>query len=202
MLYQPLRVFFYVFFAVFTLPGVALSDPWSDVKTMSDQDLIVAVKKLDLGFENYKLGYTLTKDQLKIARKKSINKKYQGTLKFKDGDVGVVADSKSNNILALYIEEKEADKEKIKNMVATLMMTFGQPTTMAHDKIIYWAFNAFGLISEETHGQAKKADELNILATVKFNSKTRFMEEGADKEKNAIYCIVSSPQLLERFINK
>jgi hypothetical protein len=183
------------------------------IAAMSDNKLLSELVKLDIGLEQYRIGKTLTKEQLKIADKNSIKKKYQGTIKFKDGDVGVVADAASKNIIALYLENKDAGKEDTKNMIATLMMMFGQPTTMAHEKIVYWAFNKDGLIAEDVHRKAKDVNELNILATVKFNSKTRFMEDGAPskdeekeeetkEEKNSIYCIVSSPALLERFAKK
>lgn len=180
------------------------------VAAMSDEDLRAAVVSLDLGLEQYRVGQTLTEEQLKIANKNSIKKRYQGTIKFKDGDVGVVVDAATKNILAVFLENKEAGQEEIKNMIATLMMTFGQPTTMAHEKIVYWAFNKDGLIPEDVHSKAKNVDELNILATVKFNSKSRFMEKSAvkeeekkkEEEKDSIYCIVSSPAMLERFSKK
>ncbi len=179
----------------------------SMVQAMSDKELVAKIVKLDLGFEQYRIGQDLNDEQIKKAQENSIKNRYQGTVKFKDGDIGVVADASNNTILALYIEKKEAGKEQIKNMVATLMMSFGQPTTMAHEKIVYWAFNETGLISGEDHGKAKSVDELNILATVKFNSKTRFMEnkeesKDEDDQKNSIYCIISSPAMLERFQQK
>ncbi len=185
------------------LSATAFASQSSQVKAMSEKQLLEALVKLDIGLEKYRIGMKLNKKQLKKAEVNPIKNRYQGTIKYKDGDVGVVADSSNHNILALFLENQEAGQEHIKNMVATLMMLFGQPTTMAHEKIVYWAFNEQGLISEEIHKKAKNVDELNILATVKFNSKTRFMEknEGEDA-KNSIYCIVSSPALLERFNEK
>lgn len=172
------------------------------VISLSDQKLTDAVAKLDLGFEQYRLGETLTKAQLEVAKTNPIKDNYQGTINFKDGKIGIVADVGNKSILALYLTEEKADQEKIKNMLGTLMATFGQPTTMAHNKIVYWAFNEQGLIPEEIHQKARKIDELNIIATVKFSSKTRFMEKQEENETNSIYCIVSSPALLERFMKK
>ncbi len=193
---------FFVFCSLF-MNFVAIASQSSNIQAMSDKELVAEIVKLDLGLEQYRIGQTLNKTQVKIAEENSIKNRYQGTIKFVDGAVGVVADASNNIILALYLEEKEADKEQTKNMIGTLMMTFGQPTAMAHEKIVYWAFNKAGLISEEDHSKAKNIDELNILATVKFNSKTRFMEQKeGEEEMNSIYCIVSSPAILERFQQK
>ncbi len=191
-----------VFFSL-CMASITVAEQSSQVKGMSDEELLTEIVKLDLGLEQYRIGKSLNKAQLKQANENPIKNRYQGTMKFIDGDVGVVADASNKRILALYLENKEAGKEQTKNMIATLMMIFGQPTTMAHEKIVYWAFNEDGLISGDVHSKAKNIDELNILATVKFNSKTQFMEEKEEEGgKNSIYCIVSSPALLERFTKK
>lgn len=54
-------------------------------------------------------------------------------------------------------------------MVGELMMQFEEPTKMAHDKLIYWAFGEEGLIPQDLFDMAKSADS-EILATVKFSS--------------------------------
>ncbi len=183
--------------------SLATAEQSRQVKAMPDDQLLLEIIKLDIGLEEYRIGKRLTEKQLKKANENSIKNRYQGTMKFKDGDVGVVADASTKNILALYLENKDADKDQTKNMVGTLMMAFGQPTTMAHEKIVYWAYNKNGLISEDEHSKAKSIDDMNILATVKFNSKTRFMDsKEGEAKKNDIYCIVSSPALLERFSKK
>ncbi len=203
MITRSLHLLCCVLFFSLLVNSAAMAAQSSQIQAMSDDELLKEIVKLDLGFEQYRIGQVLNDTQMKKAQDNPILNRYQGTIKFKDGDVGVVADAGNKKILALYLENKEAGQEQIKNMVATLMMTFGQPTTMAHEKIVYWAFNEEGLISEDVHSIAKNVDDLNILATVKFNSKTRFMEKKeGEKKNNSIYCIISSPALLERFTKK
>ena len=173
------------------------------VAAMPDEELLAAIIRLDLGLEEYQLGRKLNEGQWKKAGKNPVAKRYQGTINYKDGELGIVADTADRTILALYLEKKEAGREDVKNMLATLMMYFGQPTTMAHETTVYWAFNEQGLIPQSVREATKNADDLNILATVKFNSSARFMERGEDASaKEAIYCIVSSPALLERFMDR
>ena len=83
------------------------------------------------------------------------------------------------------------------------MMRFSNPTSEAHDQIIYWAYSETGKISENQYADLKKEGGVPIIATVKFKSKLTFTEvDGEGIGKNSIHCIISSPRLLENFYNK
>jgi len=190
-----------------------------DYVQMDVAELDQKIKNLKLGFEDYRLSFKLTESQKATAEKNKIKDSFAGTYKFRDNDVYVVADKKTDKILAVYIQDDNADKKQFQLMVSSLMMEFGEPTTMAHDKLIYWAYNGDGVIGQELYQAMRKANNLDILATVKFSSKVSIAEvtdkdsgntvnkdgnhrvvEKEEENKNLIYCIVSSPPVLKRYI--
>jgi hypothetical protein len=176
--------------------------------------LLEDVVSLQLGMNGYVVGEKLTKEQKKTAAENPVAGGYKGTYKFRDRNLNIVADKKEDRVLALYRQVGEADKKKLKQMVVELMNLFDAPTTMAHDKILYWAFNKHGKISEEVFDRAKEAKQtpqLGIIATVKLNSEIEILpdqdeeeqEGGKDREKNltgAVYFIITSDPLVQKFM--
>jgi hypothetical protein len=82
--------------------------------------------------------------------------------------------------------------------VGTLFFDFGDPTVMAHDKTIYWAFDEKGKISEEQYREAKANREpLKTLATVKLDSSRKIMDDSDPEEDGSVYYIVSSEPILK-----
>ncbi|MCK5516611.1 MAG: hypothetical protein KAI39_07035 [Desulfobulbaceae bacterium] len=160
------------------------------------ETLLDQVISLQLGLNGYAVGEKLSADQKKIAEKNPVKgDAYEGTYKFSAEDLIVVVDKKTDRILAMYQQKKDADKEQLKAMVAGLMTNFSAPTTMAHGKLLYWAFNKHGAVSEDdfnTSKKIKKTPELGIIATVKFSSEhditpdLTMSEEGADEKKDAV----------------
>ena len=135
--------------------------------------LLADVVSLQLGLNGYVIGQQLSGAQKKVAENNPVQGAYEGTYKFADEDLHIVADLKTDRVLALYRQKKNADKQQLKAMVVDLMGRFGEPTTMAHDKILYWAFNKDGAVSGDTFNKAKKVQQttdLAIIATVKLNS--------------------------------
>ncbi len=158
------------------------------------------VASLHLGFGEYHIAQKLTEVQ-KVQGKKSLQEKsYPGTYTFTDGDIFVLAEKDRDVVLALYKKNEEAGREQMRTMVAELMSLFENPTSEAHDQIIYWAYSKEGKVSDSVYKDMKQEGESSIIATVKFKSKLTFTEiDGENTEENSIHCIVSSPQLLERF---
>lgn len=163
------------------------------------------VAALELGFDKYVLGKNLTDEQQSFAKKNLEPKSYKGTYKFKDGDVYVVASNKTNTIIGLYIENKEATKKQLKEMVGNLMMEFDEPTLMAHDKLIYWAYSKDGKLSEDElrENKEKKTD---ALTTIKFSSSDPILKKDEEKKESEellhIYCIISSNPLSKKFMSQ
>jgi hypothetical protein len=85
-------------------------------------------------------------------------------------------------------------------LVGTLFFDFGDPTVIAHDKTIYWAFDENGKISEEQYRDIReKGEPLKILATVKLDSSRKIMDDSDPEEDGSVYYIVSSEPLLKLF---
>jgi len=161
------------------------------------------VASLQLGLGEYYIAHRLTPEQKRKGEKNLQEKSYPGTYTFTDENIHVLAEKDSNMILAVYLKNEEADREQFKQMVADLMMRFGNPTSEAHDQIIYWAYSETGKISEDQYADLKKEGNALIIVTVKFKSKLTFTEvDGEDIGKNSIHSIISSPRLLENFYNK
>lgn len=167
------------------------------------------ISELKLGFGDYFLGQTLTERQKDIAQKNAIEKTIKGSYKFEDNGIFVIAGIENDMVIGLYKENSAASQQDMKNMVGELMMQFEEPTKMAHDKLIYWAFNKEGIISQELFDMAKDADS-EILATVKFSSDQPIKPSEKPKEGEqqveesatpaSIYAIITSDQLSKIFM--
>lgn len=140
------------------------------------------VAALQLGFGDYILGASLNESQKKIAGKNGIARTLPGTYKFIDGDIFVIAKADDNTVLGIYKDNPVATRDDVKTMVGDLMMRFDEPTTMAHDKVIYWAFGKNGKVSKEMYNFSKKTGESEIIATVKLQSSVPIHP---DSEKDA-----------------
>ncbi len=185
----------------------------------TEEGLLQDVVHLNLGLKGYSIGKSLTAEQKKFALAHPGGKAYAGTYKFVDQDLFVVVEEKSDSVLALYKRITGADNVQLKNMVAALMDRFGLPTAMAHNKIVYWAFNRHGAVSEDDFELAKKNKQipgLGIIATVKLNSEMEIIEgEASEKKKDdgaqsarekqpvtgIIYFIITSDPLVKAFLN-
>ena len=179
------------------------------------EELISSVAKLQLGFGKYSICTVLSKEQVDAAQKNLIADSYPGTYKFQDDDIYVVVDDATNMVLALYKQQKNVDRDQMKRIISMLMTSFQEPTTMAHDKLVYWAYNQDGKISEDIYLEAKQTGILNIIATVKLNSTVAIFPDkttGPDDESQEskveeqpladMYTLISSPPLLEKFLKK
>ncbi len=180
--------------------------------------LLTDVVKLDLGLQGYVVGKTLDPDQKRIAGKHSVAGAYAGTYKFVDNALYVVIDKETDRILALYKKKENADQAELKAMIAELMDRFSLPTTMAHDKLIYWAFNKYGAVSEDDFNRAKKIQQtakLGIIATVKLSSELEIKPDSkvgdpgghsqgkVEKQSPAtgtVYFIITSDPLVQTFL--
>ena len=182
----------------------------------SGKDLATDVARLNLGLHGYKIGHKLTAVQKKIAQSHLQQDAYAGTCKFADQDIVVVVDKKTDTVLAMYKRVVNADRKQVKKIVAALMDRFGPPTTMAHDKIVYWAYNRQGAVSEDDFEQAKESKQiagLGIIATVKLNSEIEIISD-TDKKNDTtsktaatkqpatgtIYFIITSDPLVQAFL--
>ncbi len=192
-----------------------------DYKAMSKEDLQKKVASFSLGLDSYIVGKSLNTTQLETAKKDKDYKAYPGTVKFKDGDVFVIIDEKTNVVIAVYKRNKKANKNDFKVTISELMMQYGEPTTEAHGKTIYWNYGEDGFISEELYRSVKSQgllETLVILATVKFTSsenvatmtelidKMDKKKEGEEVKKEDVttdnYVMIQSDILTKKYMEK
>ncbi len=161
-------------------------------------DLNTRVEKLNIRRNDYTLGQTLTDKQKQTAQRSAQEKAAPGTYKFKDNDLFVVADKVTDRVLIIYERYEPASEKKIRELVGALFFDFGDPTVMAHDQTIFWAFDEKGKISEKRYRESKaKKMTLQTLATVKLNSSHKIMADSDPGEDGSVYYIVSSGPILK-----
>ena len=161
-------------------------------------ELMDLVASLDISRNGYTLGKTLTEKQMAIAQHNSVNHATPGTFKFKDKNLYVVLEETTHRIIILYEQYEDATAEQVRDLVGSLYLDFGDPTLMAHDKIIYWAFGAKGKLSKKQYQHDKHVKKkLNILATVKLNSDINVLGKQEKTKVGNIYFIISSEPVLK-----
>ena len=161
-------------------------------------DLLNTVEKLNIRRNDYTLGKVLTGKQKQTAQSNAQENASPGTYKFKDNNLYIVADKVTDRVLILYERYEPVSREKIRELVGALFFDFGDPTVMAHDKIIYWAFDEKGKISEEQYREVKTTKTpLTTLATVKLDSSHKIMDSSDPGESSSVYYIVSSEPILK-----
>jgi hypothetical protein len=174
------------------------------------------VASLNLGFKNYILGDTLTPEQKEIAQKNNISKTLKGTYKFHDDGVYIVAKADDDTVLGIYKNFPQASREEVKTIIGDLMMKFTEPTTMAHDKIIYWAFSKGGKITSDEYDFSKSTGDTDMIATVKLqssvsilpdpekpdttNSETDDFNKEVEAAGGSLYVIISSNSMSKIFL--
>ena len=166
-------------------------------------DLLGQVERLNISRQGYTLGKGLTDGQKEAALKHPVEAANPWTFKFKDGDLYVVADKATDRVVILYERYEATTIKKVQALVGSLSLDFGDPTVMAHDKIVYWAFSPKGKLTREQYKKAKQADEkFNILATVKLNSSIKIMGDSARLGEGSVYYIISSEPVLKLIKSK
>ncbi|MDH4317536.1 MAG: hypothetical protein OEV64_04025 [Desulfobulbaceae bacterium] len=164
--------------------------------------LVQSVANLKIGYHGYVIGTVLNDEQVKFAQKNLVDDPYQGTYKFRDEtNTHVVVAKDSNMVLAVYRETNGVDAAAVKEVLAELMGSYGDPTAMAHDKIIYWVYGSSGKVGEEEFTRAKETGKIDALVTVKLNS-SQALEAVAkgEMEVTDIYFLISSQPILQEFI--
>jgi hypothetical protein len=163
-------------------------------------ELMDRVASLDISRNGYTLGKTLTEKQMATAQRNSVKHATPGTFKFKDKNLYVVLEKTTHRIIILYEQYKDATAEQVRDLVGSLYLDFGDPTLMAHDKIIYWAFGAKGKLSKKEYQRDKHIKKkLNIFATVKLNSDINILGKRDKTEAGDIYFIISSEPVLKAY---
>ena len=163
--------------SIIPLGGVRAEEAASAIQRIGKE-----VAELNLGFGDYALGRPLNEKQKELAKQNSIPKTVAGTVKFKDDNIFVIAQSDNFMVLGMYKMYDKASRQQVKTIVGDLMLRFNEPTTMAHDKLIYWAFNKNGRITQDDFDNAKQSGDTDIVATVKLSSTSAILPDPSKGE--------------------
>ncbi len=195
MRYYRLPLFFLACFIIGNSPVFAA--------TAAEEILRVAdeVAQLKIGLGDYILGEKLTDEQKKTASQNPIDKTLPGTYKFRDEELFVVAVSEADISIGIYKEYPQCTMADIKKIVGALMLEYGEPTTTAHDKIIYWNYNDKGKITRDVF-DIEKSSGVKALATIKFSSSEIIGAEQKDEDPKPIsaYLMITSDPLSKLFL--
>ncbi len=174
----------------FFLPGPSLADELAD--------LCSEVEKLNISRDEYTLCKVLTEEQKKKATRNPVTNPSPGTYKFKDENLFVVAHESSDRVLIIYEQYDPASRKKVRDLTGALFLDFGEPTVMAHKKIVYWAYGKKGKISKDEYKREKKKGKLTpILATVKLSSSEPILKKDAGVGDGSVYYVISSEPVLK-----
>ena len=162
------------------------------------------VATLELGFGEYVLGKQLTGSQKKAAEEHRVRKALEGTYKFTDGEIFVIASARNDTVIGIYKEYRDAPIDTIKAVIGSLMFEHGEPTAMAHNKMIYWTYNEAGKIEQDQFDFQRDKGGVKSLVTVKFSSTEPIIEEKAAEEagdrKLSAYVMITSDPLSKLFL--
>lgn len=159
------------------------------------------VAQLELGFDNYLIGHKLSNTQKETALRNAIEKSLQGTYKFKDGEIFVVAAQEDDTVLGVYKQYPEVSMDELKKIVGSLMFAYGEPTATAHDKMIYWTYNEKGKIDQDTFEFEKDSGSSEAIGTIKFSSSERIgSEQKEEAQPISAYLMITSDPLSKLFL--
>ena len=197
------RVLFYFLIGICFLFPVDVS--WSLNRGSIPEELIKEIREMDLGRDGYRLCVPLTEEQWTKARANSLPPTVDRTVRFKDGDLQIVADAESGMVLLISEYHKVWPSKKLKDVIGEFTLAYGFPTTTAHGTTYYWFFSAEGeLLNEDnyynylrTHGKD------SIIATIKVQSgsigsgerKKDNLADDKDIPDSGYYLIYSNPIL-------
>lgn len=165
-------------------------------------DLFNRVEKLALGRKGYVLGAVLDKARQELAAAHSLPAAAGGTYKFKDKGVTLVVDRSSHRVIMIYEHFDAMSQQGVRELTGALFLDFDEPTVMAHDSLVYWAYDSHGKVSAQRFDMARGGEKpLEILATVKLNSGVPIVKEKEAAGPGAAYYVISSTPLLHYFKN-
>jgi hypothetical protein len=161
------------------------------------------VSRLKLERNGYVLGASLNQEQIKTAVANPVEATTPGTYKFQDKNLFIVAQETTNRVLVIYEQFEKASQKQVQDLIGDLYVNFEEPTVLAHEKVVYWAYSKKGKISSTTFNTAKKdKKKLDILATVKCVSDVNIMTKPKEPVQGLIYYVISSDPMLQFFKDK
>jgi len=102
-----------------------------------DASKLSDVQKLNLEYKGYKLGEVFKENNAKkLSFKSKIYNKY-----LVNNDMLIVTDKKENRIVVIRKKFTKLPKKELKSLISSLIYKNGEPTAIAHEKMIYWIYD-------------------------------------------------------------
>jgi len=181
------------------------------------------VEKIDKGIDGFIVGKALTKEQIAIMNKNGLKSEAKSVRKFLAKENLLIAvDSKNFRVLAINKRFNQIEKSRLKSMIGNLIHDFDEPTTLAHDKMLYWIYDANGeklseddlkrwkgsvkkehstnladFVKSEMKEEPKKEIDFNPYVTVKLSSDQPIMTKQEKELPANIYLMISSDKLIK-----
>jgi hypothetical protein len=184
------------------------------------------IEIMQKGADGYILGKALNDEQKEIREQKGVKSDNPHVGKFLANENLLIAyNTQNNRVLAINKRLNKVTQVQLQTLISNLIHDYDEPTAMAHDKMIYWIYNAKGekLDGEDlksfkqslTNKNAektslaefmKKSTENNTTSdapksqfdpylSIKLSSDTPIMEKKKPKEAN-LYLMFSSDKLI------
>ncbi len=176
--------------------------------------LFETIERTNVGIGGYTLGKALSAEQKSIARQNAQKANIEGTYKFTDGMLNIVADAINDRVVLIYKAYEKLDNSMLKGVVGSYIGEYEEPTTITHNNIIYWFYDSEGAKitlddyeawrssmqpskNDGPHAQKVSAEKkpLGQMVMVKLSSNKPFNGETAFNDGSA-YLIISSEPLL------
>ncbi|MFH2058920.1 MAG: hypothetical protein ABIJ59_08460 [Pseudomonadota bacterium] len=161
------------------------------------------VARLKLERNGYVLGAALNQDQIRTAMANPVQASVPGTYKFQDNNLFVVVQETTHRVLVIYEQFEQASQKQVQDLIGDLYINFEEPTIIAHEKVVYWAYSKTGKISVQAYDTAKKDKKtLDFIATVKCISDVKIMTKSKEPVQGMVYYVISSDPMLQFFKDK
>ncbi len=179
------------------------------------------VEKINKGTDGYIVGKALSDDQKVLMEKNGLQSDNPNVRKFLANDNLLIAVNTGNNrVLAINKRYDRIDPSVLKSVISELIHEHEEPTAMAHEKIVYWIFDADGRkfteddlkkwkekIGKKSSGATTLADfvangpddskvEFNPYLSVKLSSDQPFMTKQKEPKEANAYLMISSDKLI------
>lgn len=174
--------------------GVA-SDPTGALK-----ERYTLAEKIGIGIDGYLIGKRLSAEQFSRARVIEGGVSDARLMKLDDNGLHIVIEKASERVLILYRRYEKSDSGMLKRVVSSLIYRFDQPSSLAHDKTIYWFYSESGakmtreMISDLKEGRASP-EKLKPFVTIKFVSSESISSPDPKARIDLSYIVYSEPIL-------
>jgi len=179
------------------------------------------VATINKGIDGYVVGKTLTNGQQKTLENNGLKSDNPNVRKFLANDNLLIAiNAKNLKVLAINKRYNQIEQKQVKSMIGNLIHDNDEPTAMAHDKMIYWIFDAKGeKLTEDdlkkwknslkddskpnSLADAVKKDfnkkekvDFNPYLSVKLSSDQPMMTKQEESKLANVYLMISSDKLI------